>query len=458
MPPVLDPTFGAAGADRFRGLLRRIVPLAVMFGLLQIAIGVAQADGPTVVVGLITLGYGGWLLAVASRLDRWSLGRIVLAAWMPILPLSVLAAALQPLAVPALTILPLVAAAATLPFEPEPRRIRRLMFVCGVSSFGIVLIGVAEPVPTALPAWAHEPFVVATVGGAIGLFFYLLSQYSWRLRVALARAVRATNELDEAHRERRRLDRTLHEAQRVASLSTLAGGVAHDFNNLLTAVVGNAELALTDIDPGSPVRETVEAIRDAGNRAAELSRLMHAYSAGARFTTDHVAVPALVDDLRADLAAALPAGIELVAALDPATPEVLGDPLEIRRIVEHLVENAGEAIADAGDEVTGRPARRGTITIRVGPGEVTAAELATAVGDDGVQPGSYAVLTVEDTGPGVDPTLRDRIWDPFVTTRFVGRGLGLAAVFGIVRGHHGAVRVDDRPGGGARFQVFLPPA
>jgi len=454
----LDPGFGAAGADRFRALLRRIVPLAVLFGTLELVLAAFYGDASSAVVGVMTAGYGLWLLTIANRLGTWSIRRIVLAAWMPILPLAVVAAALQPLAVPALTIVPLVAAAATLPFEPDPNRIRGLMVVTGLSAFGVIVIGAAEPFPTLLPAPLHYPFVVSTSAAAVGLFLYLLSQFSWRLREALADAVRATVELDEAHRERRRMDRQLHEAQRVASLATLAGGVAHDFNNLLTAVVGNAELALTDAAADSPVRDSLEAIRDAGNRAAELSRLMHAYSAGTRFTTDHVALPALVDDLRPDLAAALPAGVELVVELDPATPDVLGDPLEIRRIVEHLVANAGEAIAEAGDGATDGRARRGTITIRVAPREVTAADLATAVGDDGARPGTYAVLTVEDTGPGVDTSLRDRIWDPFVTTRFVGRGLGLAAVFGIVRGHHGAVRVDDRPGGGARFEVFLPPA
>jgi signal transduction histidine kinase len=447
-PSVLDPAFGAAGADRFRALLRRIVPLAIVFGVLQSGIGAAQTDGPTVAVGAITLGYGGWLLGLATRLSHWPLRRVVLSAWMPILPLAVVAAALQPLAVPALTILPLVAAAATLPFEPEAWRIRRLMAVCGLSSFGVILIGALEPIPTALPGWAHEPFVVATVSGAIGIFFYLLSQYSWRLREALADAVRANADLDAAHRERLRLDRRLHEARRAASLATLAGGVAHDFNNLLTAVVGNADLALADIGPDSPVRDNLEAIRDAGNRAAELGRLMLVYSAGARFTTDRLALPELVRDLRSDLLAALPPGVELVEVLDPATPEVLGSDGEIRAVVEHLVVNAGEAIGE----------RAGVVTVRVGTLDVAASDLDAAVGAEDARPGRYVAVSVEDTGPGVDPSVRDRIFDPFVSTRFVGRGLGLAAVFGIVRGHHGVVLVDDAPGGGARFRVVLPPA
>jgi signal transduction histidine kinase len=256
------------------------------------------------------------------------------------------------------------------------------------------------------------------------------------------------------HRQRRKLDRQLHEARRMASLTTLAGGVAHDFNNLLTAVVGNAELALSDVAADSPVRDNLEAIREAGNRAADLGRLMHTYSAGVRFTSTRIALPALVRDQRAHLMASLPPHVELVEILDPATPEVLGNPGEIRRVVEHLVANAGEAIGDA--IASGSPG--GTITIRTGSRELTDADLEHAVGADEVRPARYVVLTVEDTGPGVDPSLRDRIWDPFVTTRFVGRGLGLAAVFGIVRGHRGAVRVDDRPGGGARFEVFLPPA
>jgi signal transduction histidine kinase len=447
-PSVLDPTFGAAGSDRFRALLRRIVPLAVAFGSLESGLGVAQGDGPAVAVGVITLGYGAWLLGLATRLDRWGLRRIVVAAWMPILPLSVIAAALQPLAVPALTILPLVAAAATLPFEPDPSRIRRLMAVCGLSSFGVILVGAAEPIPTALPASVHDPFVVATVSAAIGVFLYLLSQFSWRLREALADAVRATADLDTAHRERLRLDRRLHEAERAASLATLAGGVAQDFNNLLTAVVGNADLALADVGPNSPIREHLEAIREAGHRAAELGRLMHTYSAGTRFTTDRLALAELVRDLRPALVAALPPSVELAAVLDQATPDVLGNRSEIQGAVEHLVVNAGEAIGD----------RPGVVTVRVGAQDVTASDLESAVGAKDVGPGRYVVVTVEDTGPGVEPSLRGRIFDPFVSTRFVGRGLGLAAVFGVVRGHDGVILVDDAPGGGARFRVFLPPA
>ena len=450
----LDVGFGAAGADRFRALLRRIVPLAVAFGALELVLATFNRDALTAAVGVVTLGYGVWLLVLAMRLVHWPIRRIVLVAWMPILPLSVIVAALQPLAVPALTILPLVAAAATLPFEPEPRQIRRLMFVTGLSAFGVIVVGSAAPLPAALPAWAHKPFIVVTSSAAIGLFLYLLSQFSWRLREALTEAVQATTKLDEMHRERRKLDRQLHEARRMASLTTLAGGVAHDFNNLLTAVVGNAELALSDVAADSPVRDNLEAIREAGNRAADLGRLMHTYSAGVRFTSTRIALPALVRDQRAHLMASLPPHVELVEILDPATPEVLGNPGEIRRVVEHLVANAGEAIGDA--IASGSPG--GTITIRTGSRELTVADLEHAVGADEVRPARYVVLTVEDTGPGVDPSLRDRIWDPFVTTRFVGRGLGLAAVFGIVRGHRGAVRVDDRPGGGARFEVFLPPA
>jgi signal transduction histidine kinase len=449
----LDPTFGTAGADRFRALLRRIVPLAVAFGLLELVLGAFAADAATAALGIITVGYGAWLLTIATRLGHWPIRRVVLAAWMPILPLAVVAAALQPLAVPALTIVPLVAAAATLPFEPDPRRIRRLMVVTGLSAFGVIVVGAVEPLPTMLPASLHHPFIVASAGAAIGLFLFLLSQFSWRLREALSDAVRMTLELDEAHRERRRLDRQLHEARRAESLATLAGGVAHDFNNLLTAIIGNADLALLDLEPSSPVRPSVEAIKLAGGRAAELGRLMRAYSSGTPFAADRIAVPGLIDDLRPVLAAALPAGVALVGDLDPAAPEIVGDPVEIRRVVEHLVTNAGEAV---GERAAGE--QPGVVTVRVAACEVSAAELESMVGAQDPQPGRWVVVTVEDNGPGVPAALRGRILEPFFSTRFTGRGLGLAAVLGIVRGHRGLIAVDDSPGGGARFRILLPPA
>lgn len=251
----------------------------------------------------------------------------------------------------------------------------------------------------------------------------------------------------QAASERLRLEGELQHAQRLESLSVLAGGVAHDFNNLLTGVLGNAELALDLLPPESPARALVHAMEASASRGADLARQMLAYSGRASFFTEPVQVTRLVRETLHLLEAAVARKTVVRAELTPDVPLAQADATQLTQVLMNLTINAAEAI---GDEA-------GLVTIRTGSMGVDRDYLAQAyrMGYD-LEPGRYVYLQVADTGCGMDAATRARIFEPFFSTKFAGRGLGLAASLGIVRGHRGGVRVDSAPGRGSTFTVILP--
>ncbi|HET7737360.1 MAG TPA: PAS domain S-box protein [Tepidiformaceae bacterium] len=255
--------------------------------------------------------------------------------------------------------------------------------------------------------------------------------------------VRDLTQRKALEQERLDIERALAEAQRQESLAVLAGGVAHDFNNLLLAILGNAALA-TEMLPGdSELRPLLADIDAAGRRASDLARKMLAYSGRGRFSVEPVNIDAMVEEmihlLRVTLSRSLEFDLQLQARAHPTE----GDPTELRQVVMNLVMNAAEAIGD-------------------NPGRIAVSTGITDLGPDDtsgdLEPGTYLILTVQDDGPGMDEATRARAFDPFFSTKFTGRGLGLAAVAGIIRGHNGAIRVESSPGNGATFRVFLPVA
>jgi PAS domain S-box-containing protein len=241
----------------------------------------------------------------------------------------------------------------------------------------------------------------------------------------------------------RSAEQRLRALQQAESLATLASGVAHEFNNLLLQAQGWADLASDDPDDTDLVTTALEHIGQATRRASELARAMLAYGGRARFEPTHVRLGALVRELRPLLAASVPAKLRLVLDAE-ADPELWADPVQLRQVVLNLVVNAVEAIGD----------RPGTIHVRTS--EAAGGPPTDHLGEHRPPWGRTAVVEVEDTGPGIDPELIDRLFDPFYTTKFTGRGLGLAAAQGIVRAHGGAITVDGRPGQGACFRVHLP--
>jgi PAS domain S-box-containing protein len=246
--------------------------------------------------------------------------------------------------------------------------------------------------------------------------------------------------------ERKSLEQQLREAQKVESIGSLAAGIAHDFNNLLTGIIGNASLML-DIVP-EPAREMAEEIVASGERAADLTRQLLAYSGKGRFIVQPVHLSSLVRTSAELLKASLPAKIELKFDLETELPEVQADSAQIEQLVLNLVVNASEAIGD----------RNGLITVRTGTERIGSGGLPNYVSGVTPRQGRYVFLEVSDTGSGIDEAIRTRIFDPFFSTKFLGRGLGLSAASGIVRSHHGTITLETAPGAGSSFKIFFPVA
>ena len=226
----------------------------------------------------------------------------------------------------------------------------------------------------------------------------------------------------------------------------LAGGIAHDFNNLLVAVLGNTELALMDLPQYSPVKQRLEDVRATAVRAADLTNQMLAYSGKGRFAVQPVAMNELIQEMSNLLTISISKSAVLRFNFAENLPSVVADPGQMRQVVMNLITNASEAIGD----------KSGIISISTGLLHADEHYLAQTYLNDKLQPGYYVSLEVADTGCGMAPSVQEKIFDPFFTTKFTGRGLGLAAILGIVRGHGGAIRVYSEEGKGTAFKILLP--
>ncbi len=205
---------------------------------------------------------------------------------------------------------------------------------------------------------------------------------------------------------------------------------------------------MLNLPPEAPARHEIRQIEVAGQRAAELCRQMLAYAGRAQLVVEEIDLNALVDDMAHLAQVNIPKQCILSYRFAERSPVVAGDPGQIQQVVMNLVINAAEAIGS----------RRGVITISTGMAQVSEDDLRTALTAEGMAPGDFAFLEVADTGCGMEAHTLRRIFDPFFTTKFTGRGLGLAAVLGIVRGHKGALHVESQPGQGTVFRLYLPPA
>ncbi|MGE5488213.1 MAG: ATP-binding protein [bacterium] len=234
--------------------------------------------------------------------------------------------------------------------------------------------------------------------------------------------------------ERKHAEEALREAQRLESVVTLAAGVAHDFNNLLTAITGNASLLQDLLQDESRERTLADRIMAAANSAAGLTRQLLAYAGKGRTMLEEVDLSQLVSGMAGLLRSALPKPVELKLNLASGLPVIRADVSQMEQILMNLVVNSGEAI---GANATGVV-------------EITTRSHATRSG------ALMACVEVSDNGPGMPEEVRARIFEPFFSTKFLGRGLGLAAVAGIVRSYDGEISVDSEPGGGARFHICFP--
>jgi len=264
--------------------------------------------------------------------------------------------------------------------------------------------------------------------------------------VRMAGSARDITARRQAEEERRRVETKLQETQKLESLGVLAGGLAHDFNNLLTGVLGNASLARMELSASSPLLPCLEQIEEAAMRAADLCKQMLAYAGKGRFVIQDVDLNALVRETTHLLQSSISRGVVLRFNLGDSVPAVRADATQLRQIVMNLVINASEAIG----------ARSGVVTIATGFVQADRAYLDGTLAASDLPEGRYVFLEITDTGSGMSPEIRARIFDPFFSTKFTGRGLGLAAVLGIVRGHEGTLKVYSEPGRGTAFRILLP--
>ncbi|MBL8600414.1 MAG: PAS domain S-box protein [Myxococcales bacterium] len=246
-------------------------------------------------------------------------------------------------------------------------------------------------------------------------------------------------------RERAQEARAQH-AQRVESLGLLAGAVAHDFNNLLTIIAANLELMQGELPARSGLEESHAQALEATARAAELAAQMLAYSGRSVSTPRRVDLAGLTAQNVRLLRAAVPPSCELVMQHEAGCPPCLVDPTQFQQVVMNLCLNAADALA-------GRPGR---VVVSTGHRFVDRQALARCVYDDGLPEGAYGYVTVSDDGPGIAEALLPRVFEPYVSTRGTGRGLGLSTVLGIARSHRGAVQVETEAGQGTRMTVLFP--
>ena len=253
-------------------------------------------------------------------------------------------------------------------------------------------------------------------------------------------------ERKQAEEERRTLETQVQHAQKLESLGVLAGGIAHDFNNLLMGILGNADIALNELPATSPARKSIREIETAAKRAADLTRQMLAYSGKGRFVIEPLSLNSLLEEMAHLLEISVSKKVAMKCHFAQDMPMVCGDASQIRQIIMNLITNASESIGD----------KSGVISIRTGIMHCDRAYLADTCLTEELPEGRYAYFEVSDTGCGMDADTLAKIFDPFFTTKFTGRGLGLAAVLGIVRSHKGAIKVYSEPGRGTTFKVLLP--
>ena len=258
----------------------------------------------------------------------------------------------------------------------------------------------------------------------------------------------ATDITDRKRAEGQRLDleRQVQQSQKLESLGVLAGGIAHDFNNILMAILGNADMALQDLPEHSPARASLQEIERATRRAAELTRQMLAYSGKGQFVVRLVDLNKTVGELSGLLRSSVSKKVDLKLRLAPDLPAVEADVAQLQQVVMNLATNACESL---DEEV-------GTVTITTHAEHYGREFLARSLVEEEVPEGEYVALEVSDTGCGMDDETKSKIFEPFYTTKFTGRGLGLSAVLGIVRGHNGAMLLETEPGKGTTFTILFP--
>lgn len=248
--------------------------------------------------------------------------------------------------------------------------------------------------------------------------------------------------------QRLEMERRLLHAQKLESLGIMAGGIAHDFNNLLMAILGNLDVALTELPPVAAARASIEQAIQAARRAADLTRQMLAYSGKGRFMVKGINLNDMITENAHLFKAVIPKTVTFSTHLDHGLPPIMADPGQVQQIIMNLLTNAAESMGEAG----------GLVTLTTAETTCDDHFLEQSMLQEKPAAGRFVCLEVTDTGCGMDEETKQRLFDPFFTTKFTGRGLGMSAVSGIVRGHGGAIVVDSEAGKGTTVRVLFPVA
>ena len=259
------------------------------------------------------------------------------------------------------------------------------------------------------------------------------------------RVIAVVRDLTEKKKQQE-LSYHVQQVQKLESLGVLAGGIAHDFNNILMTILGNTELALFELSPLSPARNNLQDIESSSRKAADLCRQLLAYSGKGRFVNEQVDLSELIGEMTNMLQMSIAKKTTLKLDLAEDLPPMVADPTQIRQVLMNLVINGSEALENSDGLVS-----ISTGAMQCDPGYLDSLDFAADS-----EPGVYCYFEVTDNGCGMDKEPLSRIFEPFYTTKFTGRGLGMAAVLGIVRGHRGALKVHSEPGKGTTFKILFP--
>ena len=269
--------------------------------------------------------------------------------------------------------------------------------------------------------------------------------YSTALRDGQGRFIGAIYLADDIT-ERRRSENALRQAQKLESLGVLSGGIAHDFNNLLTAILGNTDVALDHASADPALRSALQRIEATAQRGSDLARQLLAYAGKAHFEVRPLDLNTIILEMGDLLSVSISKKVSLRMDLQSGLPPVAADSAQFQQVVMNLVINASEAIGDGS----------GTVTLRTRGLIYNRAQLSESFPGQVLEPGPFVRMEVEDDGCGMDAETIGRIFDPFFTTKFTGRGLGLSAMLGIVRGHRAGIRVESSPQTGTTFILLFP--
>lgn len=263
---------------------------------------------------------------------------------------------------------------------------------------------------------------------------------------ACVHVARDITERKQAEEEHQKLEQQFQQTQKLESLGVLAGGIAHDFNNILTIILGHCYVAREDADSGMSQTAHFRQIEIAANRAADLCRQMLAYAGKSGQIMIRVNLWLAVDEIVNMLRSAFKKNVTIDLQLNKNVPEIVCDSSQMQQIIMNLITNAAEAIGD----------NCGTVTVRLNKAIVEAVGSESDFNGEIIQPGQYACIEVTDTGCGMDEETRRRMFEPFFTSKFTGRGLGMSAVLGIVRSHGGAIQVSSALNAGTTIKVYFP--